>query len=162
MHPSFFLLGISLLILAGGLGSLYVGRKNQGLARASASWPRTTGTITALNIAEVERSINDSEYIVYRPEVTYTYTVADQTFAGQRLGFGDQTKSGRDAAEKLLAPYQLRGPAQVFYDPADPQSSTLSTKASGTLSAQIMGVLFTAVGIAGVGAGLYWAAMLSA
>jgi len=153
---------MSVLVLLAGLGTIYVGRKNQRLALASASWPQTTGTITALNIAEIERTANNNEYMVFRPEVTYAYAVEGRTYTGDRIAFGDQTKGSRNDAQKLLAPYQVGGPVQVFYDPADPQAATLTTKAAGTTSARVFGVLLALAGLGGIVGGFYLAATVPA
>jgi uncharacterized protein DUF3592 len=162
MHPGLFLAAMSVLVLLAGLGTIYVGRKNQRLALASALWPQTTGTITALNIAEIERTANDNEYMVFRPEVAYAYAVEGRTYTGDRIAFGDQTKGSRNDAQKLLAPYQVGGPVQVFYDPADPQAATLTTKAAGATSARVFGVLLALAGLGGVVGGFYLAATVPA
>jgi hypothetical protein len=45
----------------------------------------------------------------------------------------------------------------VFYDPADPQSATLSTSTRGTRVSEIFGAVLAIAGLAGTVFGLYMA-----
>lgn len=161
MQLGFVFAGISAFVLLAGLFSIRVGRKNRKLAEASASWSSTTGKVLALSIAERERRTNDSSYTVYQPTIEYAYEVAGTAYAGQRLGFANSERTTKSAAQKLLAGYAVGQPVTVFYDPAGPQSATLSTSTSGTKVSEIFGVVLAVAGLAGAVFGLYMAVVMN-
>ncbi|HEY7385698.1 MAG TPA: DUF3592 domain-containing protein [Beijerinckiaceae bacterium] len=161
MQLGFVFAGISALVLLAGLLSIRIGRKNRKLAEASASWSSTTGKVIALSIAERERRTNDGAYTVYQPKIEYTYEVAGTAYAGQRLGFANSERTTMSAAQKLTAGYAVGQPVPVFYDPADPQSATLSTSTSGTRVSEIFGAVLAVAGLAGTLFGLYMAAAMT-
>jgi hypothetical protein len=158
MQLGYVFAGISALVLLAGLLSIRLGRKNRKLAEASASWASTTGKVVALGIDERERETNNSSYTVYQPRIEYAYEVGGAAYAGKRLRFGNSECTTMSAAQKLLAGYAVGQAVTVFYDPADPQSATLSTSTSGTRVSEIFGAILAIAGLAGTVFGLYMAA----
>jgi hypothetical protein len=88
-------------------------------------FPTTAGTITK---SEVKVSSRKSGQQSYRAEIAYGYTVDGREWAVPRRAFGDFYRlNGRKQAEQLTAAMPEGKTVTVYYDPAAPGESTLST-----------------------------------
>lgn len=89
-----------------------------------AQWPTVQGTIVESKV------VGDR---AFRPDVDYVYTVDGNEYSGTSYlnlpGFGGRT-SRFDAAEKLVNQYPKGSSVTVYYNPENPQQSTLLPKPS--------------------------------
>jgi uncharacterized protein DUF3592 len=61
----------------------------------------------------------------YEPCISYSYTIGDVSYAGERWRFGETDYNFRSSAETRLARYQVGAPVQVHYHPSNPKRSVL-------------------------------------
>lgn len=118
-----------------GLGVLGWGFWRMWQAARSRAWPTTQGTIltstTASRAAPPRPSDDEDEaaarspQTLYRPEVTYTYTVGGRTFTGSALGLDAVEVSSERQAQAHAARYVPGAPVTVWYEPGNPGRAVL-------------------------------------
>jgi hypothetical protein len=133
------LLGGMLLVPAGGLYALN--------ANLEANWALTTGTVTAMYTQESVDSQTGSRYTVYCPTVEFA------TGNGESLTVDVNDCSSPPA-------FQVGDPAELYYDPANPQNVLLknsSLRTMGTIGTAViggLGLLCAVPGLVMMGIGL--------
>jgi hypothetical protein len=107
--------------------ALYKAWQNVQTAKASTSWPTTTGKITA----------SDTVKVMFRrqPRITYSYSVNGAPFTSQRVSFAGGYKP-KDV-DPTLARYPVGGEVTVAHDPQKPAEATLETGANKQVTAQV-------------------------
>jgi hypothetical protein len=118
LMPSFAVVGIWLLVM--GTGDYLE-------ARSSQSWPSVAGQIVDSRIVSDTRRDSDGDrYSVYRADVTYEYTVRDQTYVSNRIDLSGFSSS-RDphVAARELEAYPRGGEVTVYYNPNNPGKALL-------------------------------------
>ncbi len=111
----------SLLVLVGALVFLGYMARVYTQAEAMRQWPTTEGEILETWVSERSDSEND-EYV---PAVRYRYTVAGQTYTGERLRAAPVSAGTRRGAEQMLAPYFKGAVVRVYYNPQNPAEAVL-------------------------------------
>ena len=98
-------------------------------SQASESWPSVPGKILHSEIAEhTSRSgqgkttKSDTDYEV---KVRYSYEVQGRSLEGNRLRFASWSHDERSAASKELKRYPKGKEVTVYYDPENPENTTL-------------------------------------
>jgi hypothetical protein len=91
---------------------------NWRAAVKSKSWLTTEGQVTAATAEHTGR---------YRwtPKITYAYRVNGVEYTGSRVAFDYFDSYSLQEANEMLERYQANAPAKIFYDPEQPQESTL-------------------------------------
>ena len=111
-------------------------------ASRSKHWASTMGQIIKSTV------LKTGARNAWRPEVAYRYHVNGLEHVGQRIAFDYFDYSLKEAQEKAQK-YSLHATIPVYYDPAQPQESTLEQKArdlsSGLLLLPLM--LFLPTGL---------------
>jgi hypothetical protein len=118
--------------------------------KAEKTWLTIPGIV--LNSAiKVNRSRNSKGQTTtnYEPQVSYQYQVKDQTYNGDRLGFG-KASYGKGKADKKIALYPQGAQVTVHYDPADPSKAVLETKAMGGGLFLTLGIILLVLGIVAI------------
>lgn len=118
--------------------------------KAEKTWLTVPGIV--LNSAiKVNRSRNSKGQTTtnYEPQVSYQYQVKDQTYNGDRLGFGSG-RFGKAKADRKIALYPQGAQVSVHYDPADPSKAVLETKAMGGGLNLTLGIILLVLGIVGI------------
>lgn len=125
-------------------------------ANESKSWPEAEGTIRAARVRWRTSSSDPNKMNPtreYHIEVTYRYEVDGVEYNNDRYSLGTGPRAGKtfrsdqEARTVASATYPLGRKIAVFYDPANPSSSVLSSGLNaGTYVPVILGVLFTACG----------------
>ena len=139
-------LWIWLFFLLVGAGVSYYGWTILRSARASASWPSVTGQVTR---AYVDYSTDAEGADSYQPVLVYAYTVADQTFGGSRIKFGENSYGSERPARAIVDRYPAGTRVAVYYDPADPERSVLEPGVSGGSYLVLgIGLLFVLLAVA--------------
>lgn len=107
--------------------ALYKAWQNVQMAKASTSWPTTTGRVTA----------SDTVKVMFRrqPRITYSYSVNGAPFTSQRVSFAGGYKP-RDV-DPTLARYPVSSEVTVAHDPQKPAEATLETGATKQVTAQV-------------------------
>jgi hypothetical protein len=89
----------------------------------------TTGTVTDAGIDSHDTVVGirgRAEATVYRPQVTYTYTVDGERYTGDTVAFGDAIRTeSRERAADVRAAYAAGESVTVYYDPSDPGEAYL-------------------------------------
>jgi hypothetical protein len=99
------------------------------LAEESYSWPTVIGIVKDAWIeGGGERSgfgddLGSSGS--YEPRISYEYQVNGVRYYSSRLCFGSNRKSSKESAEGSISYYPVDKPVNVFYNPRDPETSTL-------------------------------------
>ena len=113
-------------------------------ARASETWPSTTGVVTTSEI-KTRRSGDSTSY---SPRVIYEYTVADKLLSNGDITVADNGSSRASAAEKKVATYAQGNEVTVYYNPNLPTQSVLEPGAPPILRIlHAAGYIFGALGI---------------
>ncbi len=97
-------------------------------ARATRSWPTTTGRILHARVSRYEGYVRGGGgyHTYYDPAVTYEYTVDGTTYQGKRIAIGTgYSTQARNAVKRRISAYHAGKEVQVFYDPADPKQAVL-------------------------------------
>lgn len=135
---------VPVVLFLTGVAMIWFGHRTRARAKASAGWPKVTGTVTAARVEHRRRSKGGSRFV---PTLQYTYDVGGQRHTGTRLAFADTERVTEAAAQQVIAPYPVGGAVAVFYDPADPSVSTLSASMEGTMILVLMGWFFAIISL---------------
>jgi hypothetical protein len=138
-------------VLIGGL--FFIGMAiNQYMKakKAEKTWLTAPGVVLTSEL-KVNRSRNSRGQTTtsYIPQVSYQYQVKDQTYNGNRLGFGS-TGYGQGKANKKIALYPQGAQVTVHYNPADPSKAVLETKAANFGMYLALGIILLGLGIMGL------------
>ena len=87
-------------------------------ARASASWPSVSGTVT-------KAQVGGAGLGRYFADVSYTYRVGDNDFTGSRVRASDGEYDGPDGAVQDIRGLSAGQTVLVFYNPSDPRQALL-------------------------------------
>ena len=107
--------------------ALYSAWKNVQRAKASVSWPTTTGKINGSGIKKV--------MFRRQPLITYSYSVNGAPYTSQRVSFAGGYKPKE--VDPILARYPVGSDVTVAYDPQKPAEATLETGANKQVKAQV-------------------------
>ncbi len=118
---------LALIFLIAFPFALYQAMKNVKTAKASTSWPTTTGTVTASGIKKV--------MFRRQPQITYSYAVNGTPFTSQRVSFAGGYKP-KDV-DPVLARYPVGAQVTVAHDPQKPAEATLETGSNKQVTAQV-------------------------
>lgn len=107
--------------------ALYSAWKNVQKAKASTTWPTTTGTVTA----------SETKKVMFRrqPQITYSYSVNGAPYTSQRVSFAGGYKPKE--VDPILARYSVGSEVTVAHDPHNPAEATLETGANKQVTAQV-------------------------
>ncbi|QDU79904.1 hypothetical protein Pla110_16240 [Polystyrenella longa] len=114
------------VMLIGGIALsgwlLYLTVSDYHSVQASQSRTVTKGMISQSNI---KKTLNGQKAI-FVPNIIYEYTVEGAEFTGNRIEFFPSKDTDRTAAAEIVAQYPIGTRVNVFYDPFNPEESTLS------------------------------------
>jgi hypothetical protein len=133
---SLLVLGFGLLFVYLGLNILVGEIRNWRKAIASREWLSGVGRVISS-----ELHISYGRHATYYPRAKYSYTVAGQNYTGDRIVFAWRAVFDRAAAEKVVESYRPGQMVTVFYDPQQPQASTLDQNFPWPLFELFCGVL---------------------
>jgi len=142
---------LTLIFLIAFPFALYQAWKNVQRAKASTSWPTTTGSITATDIKKV--------MFRRQPLITYTYAVNGTPYTSQRISFAGGYKPKE--VDPVLARYPAGTAVTVAYDPQKPTEATLETGANKQVKAQLRLLVVCFILIVGVNILSYYVRGLS-
>ena len=124
-----FTLVMALVILFIGVKWLLVDRQSVALSRASVNWARAPGRIDALDVFTLNTASDaDTNQTYLEPRVAYSFTIADQSFSGTKIGFDRSLFSSEKRAKARIAAWKAGDTVEISYDPADPGTSVLDSK----------------------------------
>jgi hypothetical protein len=115
----FLAIGLVLLV---GVGGFFV------VARASAAWPSTKGTVVWYVVAESTRTGYHRRS--FQPQILYEFEVEGKRYAGTRIRFGDSLwgwiRLEVWVGERLRTAYSEGQGVTVFYHPSLPSICSLN------------------------------------
>ncbi|MER9230850.1 DUF3592 domain-containing protein [Mesorhizobium sp. M0622] len=129
-------LGAAALLLVMGLFILRMGFAQKSLAEQAAKWPITTGRIDASGLQKFEARAGGSGYrpwrTVFKSRIVYSYNVAGQRYAADRIAFGANVTASLPSLVSGQSQRYLEGDKiEVHYDPANPAAAVLECRVSG-------------------------------
>lgn len=131
-----------LIFIAIGVGFSLWGWSVLQDARASESWPTTSGEILSSNV----RVDDDDEGTSYFGDVSFRYVVNDKVFTSDNVSFGQYGSGNRSHAEGIVARYPVGGQVTVYYDTNEPQTAVLEPGVTWSSYFLLgMGALFTCI-----------------
>ncbi|WP_246805181.1 DUF3592 domain-containing protein [Mesorhizobium mediterraneum] len=132
-------LGAGALLLVMGLFTLRMGFAQKSLAEQAARWPVATGHIDASGLQKFQ--IRDSFEggggyrpwrTVFKSRVVYSYSVAGQRYAADRVAFGSNLTASLPGLVSGQSQRYLQGDkVEVHYDPANPAAAVLDCRVRG-------------------------------
>jgi len=131
MDAATLLIPTLLLIVPGAVFALTVGDLRR--ARRSVRWPRVPAAIVDARVCSGSK--------MWRPQITYRYTLAGRHYAGSRIVVGWMWEVDHASAREVVARHAPGSTACVAVDPADPAYSVLTP---GVRVHQIAGVVLSA------------------
>ena len=121
-------------------------------AKASETWPTTTGKVLSSEVVEEESRDDDGASSTwYNPVVTYSYTAGGGVLQSRRIRFANMRQATRKKAEEIVARYPEGSSPLVRYNPEKPAEAVLETQKPGPLY-----LVMAAFGLLFVGFGLFW------
>ncbi|MER8440504.1 DUF3592 domain-containing protein [Mesorhizobium sp. M1312] len=131
-------LGAGVLLLVMGLFTLRMGFAQKSLAEQAARWPVTTGRIdaSALQKFQIRDRLKGGGYrpwrTVFKSRVVYSYSVADQRYAADRVAFDSNVTASLPGLVSGRSQRYLQGSkVEVHYDPANPAAAVLECRVRG-------------------------------
>lgn len=111
----------------------------------SRHWPQAIGTIVTSKVHQYY----DRNTLMYRPEISYRYSVSGQEYVSDRRVFGgDAGLNWPGPAEEIVARYSPNANVSVRYNPARPgQAVLLPGQYRVPLFGLAFGSLFLVIGI---------------
>lgn len=107
---------ILVLFIVAGLATAIWGALVILRARRTLAWPEVIGVIEQSDLTAADDDL--------LPDIRYAYRVNDQAYRAT-LQFPGGTSPSRELTEQYVARYPVGRSVEVYYDPADPQHSTL-------------------------------------
>ncbi len=142
-------MGLFILVFIGGGGYLiYRSIQDRKKAKASLSWPSTTGRVIESRVIESRSTDSDGDIsTTYKPYIRYEYQVVGATFTSDKLSIGPavSTSNYRKSEEKVRR-MPPGTPVTVFYNPDDPIDAVLEQRSNAGLMLTI-GIIFAVVGL---------------
>lgn len=147
------LVGLALLglgMIAGGILGVILSINEFRDRNASKEWPTTLGQVSMLDVYSTSG-------MQTCPEITYVYFVEGVEFSGHRFNFeGGNCFNSERRAREWMAPYSAATPITVYYDPGEPEVSTL--KPGGRIGSSV-GIFFGGLAMFLVGTFLFLAGL---
>lgn len=104
-------------------------------ALQASNWPTTAGKLEVVKLDEVVGTGTGPRNVMpmYRVHVEYSYAVSGRRYHGSRLAFGYSASNDRSFQHALFEKLKGAESVDVRYDPAAPESCTLSAGMSRSL-----------------------------
>jgi hypothetical protein len=116
-------------------------------ALQSRGWPAVPCTIVSSQVGVHADSDGDT----YSVDVVYEYASAGRTLRSERYGFLDASSSGRTGKEEAVAALPAGTRTVCYVDPDDPTFAVLDRSLFPWLLFGCLPLIFTAVGVGGIG-----------
>lgn len=142
--------GKAALFIIIGIGAVIYSFMTYFDAAESEDWPSVRGEIIDSGADHVNKMTTDKSKWKWEPHVEYSYEVNGVTYKNDRirLGFGSLSYDNYNMALRSISNYPEGGWADVYYDPAYPQSSTLEVGVSlYTYLGFVIGIVSIIVGV---------------
>jgi hypothetical protein len=101
----------------------------------SKTWLATDGQV-------VDAALEATGRGQWKPTITYTYRVSGVEYKSQRLAFDYFGTYFHNEADELMERYAVNSTVKVFYDPEQPQESTLAQIHRGLTGGMLLMPLF--------------------
>jgi uncharacterized protein DUF3592 len=129
----------------------YIWVRDRRHARATRSWPVTTGRVMTSGIKSHQSysSSSHTHTTVYDAQVVYEYMVNGARYQSSQISVGTgYSTSMVGEVQNKAAQYPMGAPVQVFYNPANPQEAVLEHGTAGGILYLFLALFI--VGILGV------------
>jgi hypothetical protein len=126
---------VGLIVLAIGLGLVWINAYDIYRGAASKSWPSVKGTVQSSKVKRIDRAGKPDRF---ETNIRYTYQVDGRTYSSSRIKFGERM-STRMEVEPVVAKYPRGTEVDVFYKPGAPEEAVLET----VMSLNVFALLFS-------------------
>ena len=119
-------LAIGSILIASGLGTSAIGLYYIHGGDTSSTWPSCPGTVLESKVVVHHYSgggAHGSSHTTYSPEITYSYTVSEKQYTGNRYSYG---ATANENAHKVVRNHPVGSEVKVFYSPSQPGRSVLT------------------------------------
>ena len=127
---------ISLCFFAVGVGILTSGISNLIMGNKAKSWPTTEGTIKSSKCVYYYVMSESSTYLTH---VNYSYSVAGQSYEGDRIAFGYSGSWWHGPNQKIADRLSSARTVLVRYDPNRPSVAVLSCGLNASTAMTLFG-----------------------
>ncbi|MEP6984862.1 MAG: DUF3592 domain-containing protein [Chloroflexota bacterium] len=102
-------------------------------AKASYSWPTTTGQILVSNVhSRRSSSSNGTHHTVYEPKIQYEYTVDGKRYQSKQLSYSVVAGTSAESwAQGIVDRYPQGSSVQVYYNSSKPSEAVLEHAGTG-------------------------------
>lgn len=147
-----------LFAVIGFFVAFFFGKPILDNAKASQTWPKTSGKITHSSVSTSRSRSNGKTKTLYSSDVTYQYQVQSRDYTCSNVFFGgDASSSSSSAAHQLVERYPTGRQVDVFYDPKHPENAVLEPGAHWqSYLVYGIGLLFLVVGLLVAGSSLLY------
>jgi hypothetical protein len=148
----FFTRIFPLIFIVVGASLVIFGIRDIFRAKASDSWPATTGTVIKSSVESYQSSSgskrNAGGSTMYHADISYEFTVEGRTFNGKRVSYGDYNSSNQSHAQGIVDHYPKGKAVSVHYMSGNPDECLLQPglEAMSWLK-PVIGLVFLAAGI---------------
>lgn len=121
-------IGIIYFSLAGEIPALYKSVLSRGWTKTEGKIIKTYNTTKTISIGSGSAK-NSRSATVFVPTVEYSFQAGDEIFIGSRINFSGEEKYffwAEESRDYLNASFPVNKNVEVFYNPNNPQESTLS------------------------------------
>lgn len=141
------LFGLIFLVIGAALLLAAINQRKK--AKAAQAWPTTAGVVLTSGLHEYQHYDSEDEHmdVNYEPQVIYQYSALGKSYQGNHISIGNISYD-YGTASRIIAEYPQGSAVTVHYDPADPSSSVLETRAAGGILSFILGFVFLLIGLA--------------
>ena len=140
---------IGILFLLGGMWRLVTFSLNWRASNVQGRWEMVTGTITRAELQRISPRDEPDSIAMYGVNIIYLYTLGDKNYRGE-VTDDDLGVISKQRGDQLTADFAKGNKIDVFYNPYQPNISTLFPAADSRLYRQ----LALGIGAVVVGGGL--------
>lgn len=148
---------MAVVFLAIGLSvTFYAGLPRLNQARASASWPKTSGVVKESSVASQRSSSRFGRRAskrkrnrkTYRAEICFQYEVEGRQYLSEQISAAGNSYSSAARANRIASKYSKGKQVDVFYNPNDPTIAMLEPGVTGGSFIILgLGLLLSVIGL---------------
>jgi len=139
---------LPLAFMIAGAIAAYLGFRNIFLAKASASWPSSQGSIIASSVESYLSGNAGSRNTAYHVNIQYRFAVGGATYTGHRVAYGATDYNDPKDAYEMANSYRRGQKVSVYYHPENPKESLLKPGVHASAwFLPLAGLVFLASGI---------------
>jgi hypothetical protein len=140
---------ILITLFAAGIWSIILSFSPLENQKRSESWQSTRAIITSSGVEQFERKekkpggTDTKTKITYKPKLSYSYSIENKEYTGNRLDFSNQSYQDPQIAKDIQQSYAIGKETEIFYNPLDPKESVITRDGQAIIPLTSLGVLLS-------------------